>query len=129
MKWRVAIVALVCVLMCSYVFLPSGRFITPFPFSSQEISVQAYADYAAMRIIFVLLLVIVYSYHPCRFWLVMVLLFTGWLIDYFCTYNDPVIYLDMHGAHGDRPSGFFVPVSYTLFMLVSVGVTAVRALK
>ena len=129
MKWRVFIFLMVCLLPCAYTVFPKDRFVRPFLLSDQEISLQAHADYIGSRIAFILLLILVYSYHQCRVWMAATVLFTGWLIDYLITYNDPIAYIDFVGIHGQMPNGLFVPVSYMLVMLITAGALAWRNWK
>lgn len=129
MKWRLFTFLIVCLMPCIYTLFPRGRFVRPFLLSNQEISLQTHADYIGSRIAFVLLLVLVYSYHQCWIWLIAIVLFIGWLVDYLITYNDPVLYVDLYGLHDTMPNGIFVPVSYMLLMLVIAGVVAFRHWK
>lgn len=93
----------------------------PFLFSKQHLSWQSHVDYAATRTGFCILFAVIW-YLSGKQWqyLALLLLMCGYLIDYLLTYNEPFAYSYLFGLK--------VPVSYTLFMIISAGAVIVKSI-
>ncbi len=84
--------------------------------SEQYISFQSWVDYASTRLAIIVLLFTL-SWNVPRYqnelnilgWLAV-----GYLVDYFIIYNDPFAQIKVWG--------WWIPLSYTLFMLILGGV-------
>lgn len=93
----------------------------PFPFSKQELSWQSYVDYAATRAgICILFAVIWYLSGKQWQYLALLLLICGYFVDYLLIYNEPFGYSYFFGHR--------LPVSYTLFMIISAGVVIFKSM-
>lgn len=93
----------------------------PFPFSKQELSWQSHVDYAATRTGFCILFAVIW-YLSGKQWqyLALFILMCGYLIDYLLTYNEPWSYSHLFGHR--------VPLSYTLFMIISTGAVIFKSI-
>lgn len=112
--------ALLC--MEFYSLFPfSETMIRPFPFHPQELSKQSYLDYAATRAGFCVLFLTIWWMSGKQWqYLVLFILICGYLIDYLLIYNNPFSYFYLSGRK--------VPLSYTLFMILSIGVVIYKTI-
>jgi hypothetical protein len=108
----------------------------PFLFKrSQEITKQAFIDYASWRVliclIFLNLWLIAIEHAPKykKEFLVLFILWAGFLADYFLMYNDPVGYLKGFNFSYIKPDGLFIPLGYPLIMGLVMFVITIIAIK
>lgn len=106
-----------------FLLFPENRFIKPYVFSNQEISVQAYVDYLTTRIFYFMLILSVREYvseeyvHAVN---IVSVFFLFYIIDYLVIYNYPIGYLKGWSYVHEKPTGLFIPISYSLFMGVNL---------
>lgn len=101
-----------------WIVLPKGRVIHPFPvWPEQAISVQAYSEYIMERVFICALMWLIQWMTGFRFLRIYAILFVGYLIDFFPSYNNPYFYLSQAGITSYNPGGWYFPGSYPMFMI------------
>lgn len=113
-----------------WLILPESRYMkNPFPFFKMQIAIQNYFDYLGSRIFYAILAWVMFDLsktvgYQGEMRIVFVLLI-GFVIDYILCYNQPYGWICKSGIVFEKPSGFFIPMSYSLVMGVCLVLMAV----
>jgi len=116
------------ILSYAWLMLPA-KLIKPFPFyRTLEVTAQFYYDYLLVRVMYVVFAYLLYEAFPTFQMRIVFFLFIGYVVDYILIYNDPYFYLSGGTLHKTRPEGFCIPVSYSLFMGLTLIVLCIISL-
>jgi len=93
-------------------FPSSDKLYSPFSFSSQKISIQAYIDYLSTALGYVVISAFVWHVKPNNVTLMVLWLSIGYVIDYLLFYNNPIKTVTI-GSHD-------IGLSYSLFVSIAL---------
>jgi hypothetical protein len=93
----------------TFCFVKSQRYIQPYPFNNQTLTVQAYIDFLSNCFVLIIIFALMHYLLPAlRHYLsIITWIWVGYLFDYILTYNSPLAYYPFYG--------FNVPISYCTF--------------
>ena len=104
-----------------WLILPSKMLKGPFPLFTMEINIRYYADYLMARFFYFVLAWVIYTQHKTVETKVVLWLFLLFIVDFILIYNQPYGYFSGGSFTKVKPeSGFYIPLSYSLFMGISL---------